>query len=908
MNRVRQSHSGAHVADHDRIRGVSARLLGAIFVPVVVLTMVLGASVRQSHRNVERLQSVSSEVAVLDQLVTLRAAVYNERLTAEILVPSRRPPAELLRSTEFGTQILERPEELASTTDAALKAIEPTQRPFSSRALDRARQQRAGNSDADQGGPGRFDPLDDATERAVSERLTVVREAAVELGDVRLIRSGTAFQRSVELPEEAGTLVANLADLWSAEAPARPALQSKVAMSIATFDESSARFEASVTPSQVTADWSAEVPDMPATLRSAVDLAVSGGLSAADQEPYPPAVGVALLDGVDWLLHINAVPEHAATAATATARQVEASARAAERTNAGLALAAVVSSIVTAMLFGRSIVRPVGRLASQAEQIGQGQLGVNLLATHGPPEIVRASQAMNDMVDNLVLLEQKSQALTHADFDHPALQQQLPGRLGASLQQSMEVLSDSIEQRESLQARLRFDATHDSLTGVGNRAALIDALSALHEPSRSTTVPAAAIFIDLNNFKGVNDRHGHAGGDDVLKTVAQRMLAAVPASATVARLGGDEFVVALPIVSDVDEAVEIARRVVVAVSEPIDLDGRTIAVGASAGVAVSGHGSASFGVEALLRMADLAVYSAKLNPREDIVVYDNDLDSRLTHQRDVETSLSQTLRSNDGQLRLVFQPIVGAADFGTSGFEALLRWDRPDRSPIAPDEFIPIAERSDLILEIDRWVLSQALTQMKRWVDDESLPPFTLSVNMSGRSLLDRSFVGRVTDALSRSGVPAALLHLEVTETALVSDLELAASQLAQLRALGVSVVIDDFGTGFTSVAHLRALPVDVLKIDGGFVQRMDKDDNRVLVELIARLAQQLGIPTVAEGVETIEQARVLRELGCDFLQGYYFSAPIDVDDVATWLEDRGTGHDDQTRRPASQLLTADRR
>ena len=865
--------------------GVSARLLGASVIPVAVLAAVLGASVVDHHRSVRLAESVADRVVVLEQMVTLRSALFEEQVAVEVFNPRRRPLEALLSNSAFGAQISERPEQLSERTDAALAAIAAGDRPFGKDDLDSARRASLSAPLTAGSTSTAFDEIGQALELRIADDLRVVREAAVELGDVPLIRAGTVFQRSVELPEQAGVLVAALADLWIAAPAERPALQSKVVMAFADYEGLSERFADSIVDdSSTVARAASPVLLVPPGLEPSINASVSGELSAAARPPgLPIAVGAALREGVDWILEVDAVRTDAAEAVTAAARELAAEARASERWRAALALGVVAIAIAAAVLFGRSIARPVRRLTDRAERIGSGQLDEEVTELRGPPEVVRASQALDDVVDNLDLLERKGLALARADFEDPSLHRPLPGRLGASLQLSMEVLADSIEQREALQSRLRFEALHDSLTGLGNRASLIDTL---HRALGSTT--ASVVFLDLNDFKGINDRHGHAAGDEVLREVAIRLSSAAPARALVARLGGDEFVIALPGTGSMDEAVEVARRAVHTVARPMEIGGRVLEIGASAGVALSDHGSGDAGVEALLRMADLAVYSAKHDPNDTVAVYDDELDRRLTHQRLLEASLARALEPGRGELRLHVQPIVAAEDFAVVGVEALLRWDTPTGTSIAPHEFIPIAERSDLILDVDRWVIEHVLELMASWQAEPTTASLSVSVNVSGRSLLDRTFVDRVAAALASSGVRPSCLHLEVTETAIVSDLELAAAQLAQLRSLGVRVVIDDFGTGYTSIAHLRTLPVDELKIDGSFVAGMAHEaDDHALIEMIHHVAHQLHVPTVAEGVETAEQIDLLRRIGCDRLQGYYFSPPMEADRLPTWLGDR---------------------
>ena len=893
MNRAGTTQAAPAGDGSRRGLGVSARMLGAILVPVLVLAVSLAASVAASHSDAERGAVVSERTMVLRSLVELRSAVFRERLALELFIPSRRPPPELLNTTTFGAQIDEDPGQLTRRTNAALAAMAPEDRPFDRAALDRARATPVSEPLSGGAIQGAFDEVDEMLARTMAADLTIVRESAIELADVRLIRAGTGLERSIRLPEEAAFLVAALAELWAAAPADRSAVQSQVAMALATMDSSARRLaEAEGEVSSAVSQAVERRLARPERLQTVTEAALSGSLSEPDRLPSEPVeVGLGLLDGVDWLLGVDEIPMHAADAATSASGQVAADARTAEQRAALLAAIAVLGSIIAAVLFGRSIVRPVRRLTDQAERIGSGSLDIDP-RQQGPPEIVRATDAMNDVVANLVLLERKSQALARADFADESLQEPMPGRLGAAMQLSLAVLSDSIEERESLQSRLEFEASHDSLTGIGNRASLTDVLEQMRQDAVGSSALVAVTFIDLDDFKGINDRHGHSLGDEVLKVIAHRMVAVAPANSLVARLGGDEFVIATPDVGSVDEPVDIARQVIEVVSAPVEIDGRTVEVSASAGVAVAGGGEGGRPVEpaALLHMADLAVYTAKFDPNDNVAVYDDDLDRRLTHQREIEASMKSALDEGSEELHLVFQPIVSADDVHLLRVEALLRWNKPGVGDVPPDFFIPIAETSDLILGVDRWVIDAAIRQLSAWSRDPEHEAVAIAVNISGRSLLDHSFVGRVAAALARSGVRPELLSVEVTETALVSDLEMAASQLAELRDLGVRVAIDDFGTGFTSVAHLRALPVDELKIDRDFIQDLPEQGSRVLIEMITQLGHQLDLAVVAEGVETIDQVEALREIGCDQLQGYFFSRPLSADELTEWIRRRVVG------------------
>ncbi len=867
--------------------GVSGRMLGAIAVPIVVLALTLGSAVAQRHRDVRRADAVSERVELLDELVTLQSALFQEQVGAEVFrVPGREPPAELLDNTAFGQLVASEPEELAAHTDAALAAVPADERPFAQDELDQVRTTAAGS----ERGPSptdEYDRLQEQLRAEMTSHLTFVRHSAIELGDIRLIEAGTTFERSVRLPGDAGTLLAATADLWAAPSSLRPELQSVVAGARATFRTSSTRLVDSVTASSPDDVHDAVTTlQPPAALSTLVEGAIAGELTTPERAAGQPVeAAVALLSGVDWLIEVDDLPVAAADWAEGASQEVSADARRKQQISASLALLAIGVSIAAAVWFGRSIVRPVRRLTDQAERIGSGQLDPAPPETSGPPEIVRASEAMNDMAENLVLLERKSHALARVDFEDPSLSQPLPGRLGGALQLSMEVLAASVEQREALQSRLEHQASHDSLTGIGNRASLTAVLQQMDERATTDGTRSAIVFIDLDDFKGVNDRYGHTVGDEVLRVAAARMTETAPARALVARLGGDEFVIAIPDVVDLDEPVEVARRVIDRLLLPIELESRTVEIRASAGVAVAGPDVRGGDISplSLPHMADLAVYTAKLESSGEIAVYDDALDRRLIEEREVEAALARALAA-DGELRLVFQPIVAASDGEVRAVEALLRWERTTGGPITPDRFIPIAERSHLIIDVDQWVIERALRQLADW--ERHLPTASLAtaVNISGRSLLDRSFVERVTTAVEHSGVDPSRLWLEVTETALVSDLDLAAAQLRELSAIGLRVVIDDFGTGYTSVAHLRALPVDELKIDASFVRQLPEQENRILIELITQVAHQLHVPTVAEGVETEDQAAMLRAIGCDSLQGYHFARPLPPDELARWI------------------------
>ena len=809
--------------------GVRGRLVLAITVPMLLLSLVsIGYTSQRSH-DVLLAAEISRDLRLVDQLLAVRAATFEERLAAELFVEGRRPPASMLAETGFGARLLEDPESLAEASEHALAALAPSDRPF---GIDELREVRDDHASwvGDLGAiRRRLGPFYDRTTESLHAVMDRVRARAVELADPELIAASTSFHRSVTVPGLAGELVAAVTDLWAAEPAQRAAYQSAVARIHALYTDSVDRLSSALpadAPDSVRGVW--ERLQLPADLGAVVESALLGELSGAERLPGQPIEAAApMLRSLDWVLEVDELPLRTAEFTDAAAADLASEARRQEVTTGLVLLAVIGLCLAVAVLLARSILTPVRRLTDRAQQIGAGQLDVDPLTLHGPPEVVGAASAFNDVVDNLVLLEQKSHALAECNFDHPSLRQALPGLLGAELQRSVRVLSGSIVEREQLQSRLVYQATHDTLTGLANRAALVDTLTEAARDAVETNHRVAVVFVDLDGFKRANDRYGHPVGDQLLREVAARMQRLVPRRCTVARFGGDEFVVVVPGVVDPRQPVELAREVVASIAEPVEIEGTLLSVGASAGVAVSGSDPAE-GVDPLdlLRRADLAVYSAKRDAGQAVAMYDGELDRQIMQQEDVEEALDAALQPGASELRMVFQPILGAADGELHGVESLVRWDRPDHGRVPPDAFVPIAERSSLIVALDRWVLRAVLRQVAEWADSEELRGVPVSVNVSGRSLLDPGFVAHVVDALREASVSPELLKVEVTETAIVTDLELAAAQLRQLRDLGVQVVIDDFGTGYTSVAHLRSMPVDELKIDGSFVQRLPDEGN----------------------------------------------------------------------------------
>jgi len=428
----------------------------------------------------------------------------------------------------------------------------------------------------------------------------------------------------------------------------------------------------------------------------------------------------------------------------------------------------------------------------------------------------------------------------------------------------------------------------DPLTRIPNRLYFLDRLESAIESASRQGCLFAVLFIDLDHFKVVNDSLGHAAGDELLIDVAGRLRASIrtsarqrgPVQSVVARIGGDEFAVLLGHLQHAQEASIVAARILERIGEPFHIEGRRIFVSASIGIALSSTGSTP---EDLLRNADTAMYHAKTNGKARFEFFNAGLREQAVTRFETETGLRKAIEEN--QLVVYYQPIVSLADLRIRGFEALVRWNHPERGIIAPGEFIPIAEESDLILLLGRWVLREACRQMAEWqVRFAPDPPLTISVNVSARQLSDPRLIDDVELALAESGLKHETLALEMTESSVMGDAEQTLAALNRLKRMNIRLEIDDFGTGYSSLSYLQRLPFDILKIDRSFVSELRAGSSSVnIVKAILELGHSFGMEIVAEGVETDEQLSILRQLDCNYIQGFLFSRPLDAD-TAGWL------------------------
>jgi diguanylate cyclase (GGDEF)-like protein/PAS domain S-box-containing protein len=440
-----------------------------------------------------------------------------------------------------------------------------------------------------------------------------------------------------------------------------------------------------------------------------------------------------------------------------------------------------------------------------------------------------------------------------------------------------------ITEQKTLEEQLRRQAFHDDLTGLPNRALFTDRLEHAIRFLGRNAAPIAVLFIDLDDFKTVNDSLGHEAGDRLLVEAGKRIEQCLRSVDTVARLGGDEYAVLMEDV-DPDAPAEAATRILAALREPVRVHRRQLTIGASIGI-VTAH-SPKQRVTDLLRNADLAMYSAKDHGKGRFEVFQPKLQRAATTRLRLKADLEHAL--DEGQFKLRYQPLIDLAKGEVVGMEALLRWHHPTRGEVLPGEFITLAEESGLILPLGRWVLQEACRQAIAWqADGLTSEPIGMSVNVSARQLEDPALADDVSAALEASGLDPELLTLEITESVLMHDTELTQQSLHRLKALGVRLVIDDFGTGYSSLSYLRRFPIDGIKIDRSFIDAIDTDREEAdLVGSIITLSNRLNLETVAEGVERWSQLARLRSLGANIAQGYHMAVPLTPAEVVTFARE----------------------
>jgi diguanylate cyclase (GGDEF)-like protein len=484
------------------------------------------------------------------------------------------------------------------------------------------------------------------------------------------------------------------------------------------------------------------------------------------------------------------------------------------------------------------------------------------------PFLLRARNSINDLVVRAGNQEREVwwsiTARPHFDADG-----EFEGYRGSA----KDVTSSYQQQKDA--SRL---AQYDSLTGLANRHRMSKRLNAILTAYQAAKRSCALVMLDLDRFKQVNDTLGHPAGDELLKQVAQRLERIVEKGGEIGRLGGDEFQIILPDVDDRGKLGEIAARIIQMLSQPYSIEGSRAVIGTSVGIAIAPYDGITS--DELVKAADLALYAAKGDGRGQYRFYSSELKDSAQERREIEEDLRDAL--SRGELRMHYQPIVRASDNVVSGFEALMRWNHPERGQISPEEFIPIAEETNLIAQLGEWAIRQACDDAAKWPGK-----LTVSVNVSANQFSAETLPAIVTSALAASGLAPKRLELEITESVFMGDAAAVDAMFERLKAIGVRLALDDFGTGYSSLGYLRKAPFDKIKIDQSFVRGSTEPDNSnsAIIAAIVSLAEALGMETTAEGVEAMDELALVKKRGATHVQGFIYSRAIDAAEVSERLE-----------------------
>jgi diguanylate cyclase (GGDEF)-like protein/PAS domain S-box-containing protein len=446
--------------------------------------------------------------------------------------------------------------------------------------------------------------------------------------------------------------------------------------------------------------------------------------------------------------------------------------------------------------------------------------------------------------------------------------------------------SRDVSERKAFEEQLAHQAFHDPVTNLANRALFVERVRHAVPRARRERSRLAVIFMDLDDFKTINDSLGHAAGDSVLLEIAKRLDASIRPSDTAARFGGDEFAVLLEDVGTAQDAADTAERILESLAVPLLLEGKELFVRCSLGISIA-DGDAAAGADELIRNADAAMYIAKRDGKGGYRLFEPAMHEGVLERLELRADLQRAMTA--GQLELYYQPLVNLSDGGVNGVEALLRWHHPERGMLGPDTFIPLAEEMGLIVPIGRWVLREACRQgrqIQRLLPHD--PVLSMSVNLSVKQLQHSDIAADVRDALAESGLAATSLTLEITESVLMTDTDIAVQRLSELKELGVRLAMDDFGTGYSSLSYLSRFPVDILKMDRSFLRDGATPQTSLLASAVIALGETLELEIVAEGIEFNEQWRGLRDLGCGSGQGFLFAEPMDADATLEYLRTAG--------------------
>ena len=540
---------------------------------------------------------------------------------------------------------------------------------------------------------------------------------------------------------------------------------------------------------------------------------------------------------------------------------------------AAVLLMSVLVTFVLSTKLQRIITDPLLRLSAIARQIRTENNYSLRVSGENEDELGNLITDFNAMLD---VIQSRDNEL----MEHRAMLEERVMQRTSELEIANAELATSKSQAEAVAKRMEYHAHHDGLTGLPNRLLLNDRITAELAHARRQQGKLALLFLDLDRFKIINDSLGHAVGDQLLRVIARRLGNCVRDEDTVARLGGDEFMVLLPRISGSSDAGRIARKVIDCLVNPISCNGHELHITTSVGISIFPHDGTD--AETLIKHADISMYRAKELGRNKAIYYTAEMNAGSRKQLALENSLRQAVGKN--QLKLFYQPKIDIVKNTIVGVEALLRWEHPTMGMISPVEFIPIAEDTGMIIPIGEWVLNTAFTQLQQW-HQAGYPDLSMAVNISSAQLSRPGLEDVVAQALQAAGVDACMAELEITENAAIENLEPAIAILEKLKNTGVSIAMDDFGTGYSSLSYLRQLPIDVVKIDQSFVRGIpDNHEDILIAQAIIAMTRSLNLSLVVEGIENVKQLNFFRQQGCNIVQGFLFSKPVEADAILRML------------------------